>query len=259
MVERVTGPERQTTLSVALLYLVAIATNEVLTTLYEPRWGLGLHSALLLVMLVHTAMVWERPLRDLLLTLSFAPLIRLVSLSLPLINFPVLYWYLITSVPLFVAVAIAMRTLRYDWRDVGVTWRGFLWQVPLGLMGVLFGFTEHVILRPKALAQALTLEQLWLPALILMVSTGFAEEIIFRGLMQRAGEDVLGGFNVAYVSLVFAVLHVGYKSLLDLVFVFGVAIVWGYIRERTHSILGVSLAHGLTNVVLFLVAPFVIR
>jgi membrane protease YdiL (CAAX protease family) len=133
-----------------------------------------------------------------------------------------------------------------------------VWQVPLILMGLLFGVAEYFILRPKPLAQALTLEQLWLPALILMVSTGFFEEIIFRGLMQRAAQDVLGGFTVTYVSLVFAVLHVGYKSVLDLVFVFAVAIVWGYIRERTHSIVGISLAHGLTNIVLFLVAPFLL-
>ena len=46
-------------------------------------------------------------------------------------------------------------------------------------------------------------------------------------------------------------------KLLDVVFVFGVALFFGYVVERTDSILGVSLSHGLTNIVLFLVAPFV--
>ena len=243
-------------LGVAMAYLGWVTANEVLTTYVEPRWGLVLHGALLLVMLVHTAFVWEQPLRDLLLTLSFAPLIRMVSLSLPLINFPLVYWYFLTSVPLFASVVIAMRTLRYDWRDVGITARGWGWQLPMGLLGLAFGVMEYNILAPKPLAAAFTLQDIWLPALILMVSTGFAEEIIFRGLMQRAARDALGEFSVAYVSLLFAVLHVGYKSLLDVVFVFAVAIVFGYITNKTRSIVGVSLAHGVTNIVLFLVAPF---
>ena len=37
---------------------------------------------------------------------------------------------------------------------------------------------------------------------------------------------------------------------------FVVALVFGWARERTGSIVGVSLAHGLTNIVLFLVMPF---
>ena len=250
------GRDRRSVLTVALVYLAAITANELLTTYLEPRLGLVLHGGLLLILLLHTAFAWETRARDLMLTLSFAPLIRLLSLSLPLFNFPLVYWYLITSVPLFVAVAIALRTLHYTRDDIGVSLRGLLLQIPMGVMGVLFGYLEYHILAPKPLVKAFTWQQLWLPALILMVSTGFAEELIFRGVMQRAAQDALGGFSVLYVAILFAVLHVGYKSFLDIVFVFAVAIIWGYIVEKTRSILGVSLAHGVTNVVLFLVAPF---
>jgi membrane protease YdiL (CAAX protease family) len=256
MLKHVAKRERRMMVGVAMLYLGAITTNELLTTYVEPRWGLVLHGTLLLIMLVHTAYVWEQPLRDLLLSLSFAPLIRMVSLSLPLTNFPLVYWYFLTSIPLFASVGIAMRTLRYEPRDLGLTARGWPLQVLMGAMGLAFGVTEYRILAPKALAASFTLRDLWVPTLILMVSTGFAEEIIFRGLMQRAADDSLGSFSVAYVSLLFAVLHIGYKSLLDVLFVFAVAVIFGYITEKTHSILGVSLAHGVTNVVLFLVAPF---
>ena len=250
--------DRGATIGVALIYLMAVTVNELLATLYAPRWGLALHGSLLLIMLLHTAMIWEQPLRDLLLTLAFAPLIRMVSLTLPLIHFPLVYWYLLTSIPLFAAVYIAMRTLRYDGADVGMTVRRWWLQLPLALIGLGFGLTEYGILKPQPLAATFTLRDIWLPALILLVSTGFAEEIIFRGLMQRAARDVLGEFSVTYVSLLFAVLHVGYKSVTDVIFVFGVAIVFGYITERTRSIFGVSLAHGLTNIVLFLVGPFVL-
>jgi membrane protease YdiL (CAAX protease family) len=38
--------------------------------------------------------------------------------------------------------------------------------------------------------------------------------------------------------------------------VFVVAVVFGWAVRRTGSLLGVTVAHGLTNVILFLVMPF---
>ncbi len=94
--------------------------------------------------------------------------------------------------------------------------------------------------------------------LILVIFTGLVEEVIFRGLMQNATERVFGGAGVVYVAAIFAVLHLGYRSLADLVFVFLVALYFGYYVRRTRSILGVTLAHGLTNISLFLIFPFLI-
>lgn len=240
----------------ALGYLAAITAAELLTTLLEPRVGLVLHGTLLVALLLHTAFVWEFAVRDLLLSLCLAPLIRLLSLSLPLVNFPLMYWYLITSVPLFVTVILTMRTLHFTWYEIGVNLRALPLQLLVSSAGLLFGYMEYRILHPKPLAKDFSWEQLWLPALILMVCTGFSEELIFRGVMQRAAMNALERFSILYVSALFAVLHVGYKSLLDVLFVFGVALFFGYVVKKTGSILGVSLAHGVTNIVLFLVAPF---
>ena len=48
-------------------------------------------------------------------------------------------------------------------------------------------------------------------------------------------------------------LHLGYRSAWDIVFVFGVAIFFGYLVRRTRSIVGVTLSHGLINILLYLV------
>jgi len=247
---------QRSVLKVALIYLAAVAAAELLTALAEPRLGLVLHGLLLLILLAHTARDWEAPTRDLLLTLTFAPLIRLLSLSLPLGQFPVVYWYLITSVPLFVSIYITMRTLGFTWPELGVTSNRMELQLLVSLSGVPFGLIEYRILRPAPLARAFTWQQLLLPAAILMVSTGFMEEFIFRGMMQRATRATLGKFCVPYVAAIFAVLHVGYRSVADVVFVFAVALFFGYVTNKTRSTIGVSLAHGVTNIVLFLVAPF---
>lgn len=243
--------------SVALAYLGAIVSAEVLTTLIDARAGLVLNSLLLAALLVHAALVWEQPAHRLLVPLAFAPLIRLLSLSLPLAAFPLVSWYAITSVPLFVAVVLAARPLGFSWSGLGLNPRRLPIQVPIVLSGLVFGFVEYVILQPDPLAEALTWQQLWLPALILLVSTGLLEELIFRGLMQSTAVEVLGRFGLLYVALIFAVLHIGYQSPLDVAFVFAVGLFFGWVVFKTGSIVGVSLAHGLTNIMLFLVMPFV--
>ncbi|MCB0059868.1 MAG: CPBP family intramembrane metalloprotease, partial [Caldilineaceae bacterium] len=202
------------------------------------------------------ALAWETPLHRLLITLAFAPLIRLLSLSLPLSEFPRVYWYFITSVPLFVAAYLVARLLHFSLDDVGINLRALPVQGLVALTGLVFGFVEYQILQPDPLAPAFTWQAIWLPAAILLVSTGFLEELIFRGLMQNTAIETLGRFGLIYVALVFAVLHIGYKSLVDVLFVFAVGLFFGWVVFRTRSIVGVTLSHGLTNIMLFLVMPF---
>ena len=241
----------------ALAYLLLITVAELISAFAEPRLGLGLYSAVLIGLLVHAARTWDQPIHELLLMLAFAPLIRILSYALPLAGFPQVDWYFIVSLPLFVAVYLAARTLGYTRAEVGLRVGSLPFQLLVGLGGVAFGYVEYYILRPAPLAPSLQWQDIWLPALILLFSTGFFEELLFRGLMQRAATPSLGRWGVLYVAAVFAVLHIGYKSLVDMIFVFGVALYFGWIVSRTRSLLGVSIAHGLTNIFLFLVVPFV--
>lgn len=255
----VSGAERVAALpplAVALAYLAAITLAELLTTLTEPRIGLVLHSVILTLLVLHAALAWDRPIHGLLLTLVFAPLIRLVSLSLPLFSFPLFTWYAITSVPLFVAAGMTARQLGMGWDALGINLRGLRWQVPIALSGFGLGWMEYQILRPQPLAESLTWEHIWLPALILLVSTGFFEELVFRGLMQPTAQSVMPRFGLTYVALIFAVLHIGYQSVLDVVFVFAVGMYFGWAVDKTRSIVGATIAHGLTNIMLFLIMPF---
>lgn len=243
----------------ALAYLAAIALAELLTTYADARLGLALDCLLLLSLYFHSARAGGRGERAFLVSLAFAPLIRVLSLSLPLVHFPVLYWYLITSVPLFVSVLVAAKVLSYTWQELGLHLRGWPLQVVIGFSGVAFGAVEYYILRPDPLIPALEWGYVWWPALILLLSTGLLEEMIFRGLLQRAASEALGRWGVFYVAVLFCVLHIGYRSLIDVLFVLGVGLFLGLVVQRTGSLLGASLSHGLTNVVLFLVMPFTRR
>jgi membrane protease YdiL (CAAX protease family) len=183
----------------------------------------------------------------------------LMSLSIPLLNFPVIYWYAIIGIPLFLAAFFALHVTGFNADRIGLNGRSWPWQLMVGLTGLGFGYVEYMILRPEPLVNALTLQQIWFPALVLLIFTGFLEEIIFRGLIQRGALGTLGRYGLVYVAILFAILHLGYRSLLDVVFVFLVALFFGFVVNRTGSILGVTLSHGLTNISLYLLIPFLIN
>jgi membrane protease YdiL (CAAX protease family) len=115
------------------------------------------------------------------------------------------------------------------------------------------------LLRPlltDPIIPQLTPEAVVAASIILIIFTGFTEELAFRGVMKRAADDLFGErISVIYVSLVFAVLHITHLSALDVLFVFGVGLLFSTIVHRTESIYGVTLAHGLTNIYLFIFCP----
>lgn len=246
-----------TNIGVSILYLVIITAIEVIVTWYSPNLGLLAASVLLMLTLFHATTIWGQPLHRLLLAISFAPLIRLVSLSIPLTQIDQIYWYVITGFPLIISGFVTMQAMNYTWRDVAMTGGQFWVQMGIASTGIIFGFMEYAILQPEPFVELDRFVDILLPAIVLIIGTGFFEEFVFRGIMQRAAIDAAGdAFGLLYVATVFAVLHLGYRSFEDIVFVFSAGLMWGIAAYRTNSLVGVTLAHGLTNVVLFLVLPY---
>jgi hypothetical protein len=209
---------------------------------------------------------WEHPVQRVLTVLLFAPMIRLMSLSLPLIGFEMPIWWLTVSVPLFLSVVVAVRVLNVSWKQTGHSLGYGQWylalplQLLIGGLGIVFGLTEYWILRPTPLVEPLTWATMWFPALVLLISTGYLEELLFRGVMQEVVKETVGFWaSNLFVSLIFAALHVGYASLSDYIFVFVASLILGYCFEKTGSLLGVTLAHGLTNILLFIVLPVIMN
>lgn len=252
--------DRKVSLRILLVYLTLITLAEALTTLFNPVMGLVAHGLLLVALLIHGSMFAEQAGQKMLFSLALAPLIRLVSLSIPLQDYVFYFWYLLIGAPLFLSAFLVARYMGFRPHDIGLRLSGWPGQILIGLMGIGLGYIEYLILRPAPLIKTFIIEQIWLPGLILIVFTGLLEEVIFRGVMQKAFVDSLGQFRgLLFVSIVFAVLHLGYHSVFDLIFVFGVGLLFGFITLRFRSILGVTMAHGLTNFCLYLVFPFLIR
>ncbi len=238
-------------------YLLLITAAEIVTSAVHPQLGMVIHAALLVGMTLHGAIGQLTEGRRLTLALTLAPLIRLLSLALPLTRFPQVAWYPLVAIPLLIAAWMIVKLLGMSRRELGLR----AGNLPLQLMliggGLGLGAIEYFILQPAPLVGTYAWRAVLLPALSLVIFTGFTEEVIFRGLLQAVAAPVLGRWTLVYVALLFAVLHIGYLSVSDVVFVFAVGLLFGQIVRWGGSILGVTLAHGLTNVTLFLIMPYV--
>jgi membrane protease YdiL (CAAX protease family) len=245
----------------ALVYLLAISAAEV-SAVFQPLLGITAHTVILVAAIVDSARTKGHFQSRLILSLALVPLIRIISLSLPLASIPQVWWYPIIYLPLLAAAIVLARLLEYPPRDIGVSLGFIPVQLVVALTGIGLGVAEYFILSPEPLVIELTWQSAWLPALILLLSTGVVEEFIFRGVLQRSAVNAFGGRGIAYVGLLFAVLHVGWikaenpLSWVDVIFVFGIALFFGWVVKKTGSLLGVSLSHGITNIMLFIVAPF---
>ena len=81
-------------------------------------------------------------------------------------------------------------------------------------------------------------------------------------MLQHAALEAFGWWGIVYISLLFAVVHLIHyadvgllRVLVDIAFVFAVALFFGWMVKRTGSLFGVSVSHGITNFVLYVVIP----
>jgi membrane protease YdiL (CAAX protease family) len=241
------------------LYFIAFTVTELLTTFLEPVAGVICHGIILIAILINSAFIQDNRCRNLVISLSLVPLVRIMSLSMPLARLPQIYWYILIYTPLLVAAIVVMRIIGLKAHNIGLVVRGLPVQVAAGIIfGLAVGVIEMAILKPQPLVTEFTFNAIWLPAIIIFITTGFVEELIFRGVLQQTAEAFMGRMGYIYISAVFAILHIGHLSLTDVILVFAIAICFAAMVKRTGSLIGVIVAHGVTNVFLYFIGPFLL-
>lgn len=122
----------------------------------------------------------------------------------------------------------------------------------LGLTIGLAGFALFAALAFLPLARQeggwQKLAPLWPWIATFVLANGFAEELLFRGLFLERYEAFLGKWAANLLTaLVFTLLHLqaGYVSQMVtfLSILFPLALLWGYVMQRTRSLWGAALLH----------------
>jgi membrane protease YdiL (CAAX protease family) len=247
-----------------ILYLLGIAFAEWSSSQINATGGLIIYLIIMFLLLCHASFTSLPAHQKLYFSLSLAPMIRILTLFMPLVPLPQVYRYLVIAIPLLVVVFLAIKILNIRPAEVGLSLnlRRIFIQIPVqglvGLTGIALGLAEYYILSPESMIPVFTWQGIWLPALIFLITTGFTEELIFRGMIQRGSLEAIGPWGLVYAAAIFSALHISHLSWQQWGFAFLAGLFWGWLVKRTGSIYGVSLSHGINNICLYLVIPFFI-
>jgi membrane protease YdiL (CAAX protease family) len=130
----------------------------------------------------------------------------------------------------------------------------------IGIIAFLIAASGAVAVAGLFGAKDLTAARIlpWTPwILIFIAGNALNEELLFRGLFLRKIEPFTGGFCSNLVLAIPFVLHhtgVAYTNdaLLFLLYLLPLALIWGYIMQKTDSIWGSVLFHAGTDITVVL-------
>ncbi len=249
---------KQKIIVLLILYLLAFGTAEVSIAYHSMGSGLFIHNMIMLFLIVLSTYTKEVKYSRLLLGLALASLIRILSTSIPLLVFlnqP--YVFVLIYPPLLLISFIFLESQKISMKDAGITVKNLKLQIFIGLSGLFFGVTEYFILKEYLPVTGTTNFGEIISGIIIMIFVvGFTEELIFRGIILRNITKILSANkSIIFTSILFMLMHMGLHSPADLSFVFVVSLFYCYIFIKTGSIIGITLSHGLTNVVEYIVIP----
>ena len=239
---------------VGFLFLLVLA--EAVGAAGATWLGLIMHVLLLLWLAVGSVTAVAESESRLLTALMLAPLIRLVSLSMPLFRLPEQLWQGSVAISILAAAVIVMRQSGLRPSAAGLSSRQLWLQIPLGGIGFGLGVLGHAFVPPDRAPPALGPE-LFVVASGMLLLAGLTEELAFRGVILALARPIWGRAAVLFVALVYTALQVGHGAAPNLALAFAIAVFFTYLVQLGRSIVGVSLAHGVANVMLFLVLPYV--
>ena len=133
-------------------------------------------------------------------------------------------------------------------------------QVLAGLsVGVALGLVEFFILRPEPIdVGASVFSNVLYLVVTMMLFVGLTEELLFRGLLQSYVGDLMPKWQAVHLTaIVFGLFHIGWLNPLEVVFAYAAGAVFGYLLIKTGGLTAPVVAHGLGNIVLYMIAQLV--
>lgn len=148
-----------------------------------------------------------------------------------------------------IPILVLMPIIGFDWRSMYLmTGKIRLW-LPVAIAALIV--FPALAYFPLSSSQAGVLEKLlprWPWILLFVLSNGFMEELLYRGLFLKQYEPFLGkGLATVLTAVVFALLHtqVTYAAQMIqfLVIVLVLSLIWGILIQKTNSLWGAVLFH----------------
>jgi len=192
---------------------------------------------------------------DLFAVFALVPLFRLVNLGMPIFIELTLAWFPLVYAPIVPAIYLVAsddQTVDISYNPRAVA----LLAIPSIPIAIVLAEFEYAIITPEALIPVWSLSNLLLIGVVMFGFVGFVEELLFRGVFQRALQHRLGQWEgLLLASGLFGLMHSAYGTGWEVLFAAVIGFVFGVIYDWTDSLLLVTFLHGLLNVFLFGIIP----
>ncbi len=245
-----------------LAIFTAIAVCEYLFAYQDVAFGIGLALLLALGIYITISVVrLSQPITDCAGSLALIPLYILFTSSLP--------WFFINQqylLPAVYSIIIALSLLHIYQNKLSLKYIfGFrkkkllLYTLACLAIGAVLGTMEYSILRPAPAFPTFEVKYLLRDMIYMFLFVGLGEELLFRGLLQidlMKVFGVKGGLILA--SLMFAIMHLTWRSLPELGFVFIAGLILGFLYWKTKNLVLPIIIHGINNVMLVAVLPYIL-
>jgi len=189
--------------------------------------------------------------------LMLLPLFRLINVAMPVFFNLTLYSYFMVYAPMFIPMYYLIKEGFLGRSEAGLTFKGFWFYLPLAVsVGFILGWGEYNVIHPQLLTPGTHIKDVLILIATMIFFVGFVEEFIFRSSLQTVLVERLGPkAGLVAASVIFGFMHSGYHLPLELLYVSFAGVVFGLLFWLTKSLPVISLAHGVTNISLFLITP----
>jgi len=242
-----------------LIIFIAITISEYIFAYRDVTYGivLSLFITLSIYILVSVAFMREDYVRSA-ESLALIPLYVLLTSSLP--------WFFINQqylIPAVYSVILALCFWHMNEHSIDVRKLGFVKEKALkyAFMGLLFaipsGFLEYVILTPNPSSPFFEVKFLLRDTIYMVFFVGLAEEMLFRGLIFNDLKRIFGWKSALLgQGLIFGIMHMTWRSPLEIAFTFAAGLFLGYFYYRTKSLVGPISMHAVNNIMLVSILPY---
>lgn len=193
--------------------------------------------------------------RQVYLSLSLVPLLRLLSLAIGVPRVPHILWYATIGAPLLLACVLAYRINGLPALEIRMSWRNWAVQGLFGLIGIPLGILAYRVFKPAALVSNAHWTTIVTAAVVLVLFSSLTEELLFRGFIQKVSTYVFGGVGVVFTSILYASMFLGTLSVIAILFFGLLGLLFSIWVQTTRSLWGVIITHSLLNILFFIVMP----
>jgi membrane protease YdiL (CAAX protease family) len=237
----------------ALLYITFVILAEVVTMFVSVITGAILYGVLLILVVNFSYFSKKRLIRRIYLAFTLLPLLRILSLAMPIQQVPPIFQYIFTGLPLFLSAIIIISANGLPAFRLNLSALEWVYQIIIGASGIPLGLIAALTLTPPpSLINNTNLVWIFLLWVVFTLFGAVMEEIIFRGLLQKALSYTFGTASILLTSLLYASMFMGTLSPGYILFYGLTGLLFSIWVQVSDSLAGVIVAHSLMNIVFVL-------